>query len=262
MGVAYYMTKEVIAGCCGFPCSRSKYYSLFKAVEIQQTFYKIPSAETLRRWRDEAPEGFRFTMKAWQAISHPPSSPTWRKAGIKVEAEKADRYGYLRPTKENFDAWEKTLEAAKILGADVIVIQTPASFGYNEENLRNVIEFFSSITPSPVKVAWEPRGTWNEHPDILQKIFDEYGIIHAVDILRRKPVSRSDTLYVRLHGLGGKEVNYRYKYTDNDLRKLSELIIDEMNNKALGYVFFNNVYMLQDALRAREVFKQYGINAL
>jgi len=89
---------RVRVGCCGFPVSRKRYYESFRVVEVQQTFYKLPSRETLERWRREAPPDFEFTVKAWQVVTHPPSSPTWRKAGLKPEPGKEDRYGFLRPT--------------------------------------------------------------------------------------------------------------------------------------------------------------------
>jgi len=48
-------------------------------VEVQQTFYQIPRIATGKRWREEAPPDFEFTMKAWQLITHEPSSPTYRR---------------------------------------------------------------------------------------------------------------------------------------------------------------------------------------
>ncbi|MET1127893.1 MAG: DUF72 domain-containing protein, partial [Thermoproteota archaeon] len=70
------MKCRVLSGCCGFPLSRKRYFERFNVVEVQQTFYDPPSADTLRRWREEAPKGFVFTVKAWQAVTHPSSSPT------------------------------------------------------------------------------------------------------------------------------------------------------------------------------------------
>lgn len=31
---------------CGFSCNRKDYFSQFKVIELQQTFYKIPKLET------------------------------------------------------------------------------------------------------------------------------------------------------------------------------------------------------------------------
>jgi uncharacterized protein YecE (DUF72 family) len=40
------------------------------AVEINNTFYRMPRAETLAAWRAEVPERFRFAIKAPQRITH------------------------------------------------------------------------------------------------------------------------------------------------------------------------------------------------
>lgn len=46
-------------GCCGFPRSHPVYFGQLRLVEIQQTFYKPPRAQTALRWREqEAPADF------------------------------------------------------------------------------------------------------------------------------------------------------------------------------------------------------------
>ncbi|MCS7369608.1 MAG: DUF72 domain-containing protein, partial [archaeon GBS-70-058] len=63
-----------------------------------------------------------------------------------------------------------------------------------------------------------------------------------------------DKLYFRLHGIGGGEVNYRYKYTDEDLSKLKDMIMDYNVQGAYEfYVMFNNVYMVEDALKFKSL---------
>jgi len=46
------------------------YAGQLPAVELNNTFYRIPSAKTLSTWRDQVPEAFRFAMKAPQRITH------------------------------------------------------------------------------------------------------------------------------------------------------------------------------------------------
>ena len=38
-------------------------------------FYKPPQVKTLEGWRAEMPEGFEFTLKAWQFITHEAQQP-------------------------------------------------------------------------------------------------------------------------------------------------------------------------------------------
>lgn len=84
-------------GCCGFSRGMKDYLNQFKLVEVQQTFYKIPKLETALRWRAEASPNFEFTLKASQLITHPPTTPTYRKAGIKIPPHAVEHYGFLDP---------------------------------------------------------------------------------------------------------------------------------------------------------------------
>ena len=46
------------------------YAEHFSAVEIDSTFYRIPSARTVEQWRARTPEGFIFAAKVPQIITH------------------------------------------------------------------------------------------------------------------------------------------------------------------------------------------------
>ena len=101
-------------GCCGFPVKRDIYYRSFPVAEVQQTFYQLPLITTGRRWREEAPPNFEFTMKAWQLITHEPSSPTYRRLRMTIPEEKKRDYGFFKGTEEVDEAWSKTAEFAEI----------------------------------------------------------------------------------------------------------------------------------------------------
>ena len=246
----------VKVGCCGFAIrgGMKAYYARFKLVEVQRTFYKLPRVSTVRKWRSQAPEDFEFTVKCWQAITHPPTSPTWRKAGIKVPEDKKDRYGFLRPTEENFEAWEKTAEVCRALGARICVVQCPPSFRFTGENVENVRAFFGSINRHGLTIAWEPRADWREHLDVVRALCEELDLIYVTDVLRHGPLVVGPVFYTRLHGLAPREFDYRYKYTEGDLRRLAEVITGlEDEGVEEAYVLFNNVYMAEDAQKFMEI---------
>jgi uncharacterized protein YecE (DUF72 family) len=46
------------------------YASQFPAVELNNTFYRLPRPEMIANWKSQVPENFRFTMKASQGITH------------------------------------------------------------------------------------------------------------------------------------------------------------------------------------------------
>ena len=228
---------SVKVGCCGFPVSMEEYFKMFEVVEVQKTFYKPPKPETAKRWRELAGEDFEFTVKAFQVITHPPSSPTYRKARLSV-----DDAGFFKPIKAVFDGWEKTREIARILRARIVVFQTPRLFRECEENIRNIKEFFSSIEREFI-FCWEPRG-WSR--DAVRKVCERLELVHVVDPFVEESVYGS-IAYYRLHGY-----NYRHKYGDDELGWLA----GRVRGKGTCYVMFNNVHMLDDAERFVRILKE------
>lgn len=225
-------------GCCGFPGGRRAYYRRFSLAEVQQTFYKLPRRETLEAWRQEAPGGFEFAIKAWQVVTHPGSSPTYRRAGIQVPPEKADRYGLFRPTEEVWQGWLKTLEAARALRARVILFQCPARLTPEREHKENLRRFFRAIQREGFLLAWEPRGSWEEA--IIKGLCDELGLVHCADPFEGEPVTGAPW-YFRLHG----RPRYRHQYTDEELRWLAE----RWRGQDAYLLFNNSLHMQEDALR-------------
>ncbi len=47
-----------------------RYAELFNTVEIDSTFYRVPSARTVEQWKERTPEGFIFAAKVPQIITH------------------------------------------------------------------------------------------------------------------------------------------------------------------------------------------------
>jgi uncharacterized protein YecE (DUF72 family) len=231
-------------GCCGFQVSRQKYFRTFDVVEVQQTFYKPPSQSTLEKWRVEAPNDFEFIVKAWQLITHPPTSPTYRKAGISVDG----KAGYFIPSETVFDAWETTKVIAKVLESKIILFQTPYSFKDHESNIKNMQDFFNSLEREFI-FAWEPRG-WS--PEKIKLVCENLNLIHVTDPFASLPSVDSEIMYFRLHGKPPGKRMYKYTYTNEDFENLRRNI-DKFSIKEI-YCLFNNITMFQDAQRFREIF--------
>lgn len=247
------MTVKV--GCCGFAVrgGRKAYYRVFSLVEVQSTFYQLPRVETVRRWRTEAPEAFEFTLKAWQAITHPSSSPTWRRIKPRPPADRVSSYGYLKPTPENVEAWGMVSEIAKALRAEIVVVQCPPSFKATEENIVNVKRFFRVVDVEGLTVAWEPRhSSWSTQ--VVRDVCEEAGLVHVVDPFKSETATRDRSpVYFRLHGLGRRP--YIYKYTGEDLEKLYREYVAPLDEAGLDvYILWNNVHMAEDALRFKNLY--------
>ncbi len=227
---------KIKIGCCGFPESKERYFQEFTVVEIQQTFYQPPKLETLQKWRQLAPESFEFTLKAWQLITHLPSSPTYRRLTDTVPEVKKSVYGFFKPTDEVFAAWEQTLQCAIALKATKIIFQCPASFQQNDINIQNMGHFFQHIDRTGLALLWEPRGNWQN--ETIKSICENLNLVHCVDPFVN--LAQAGLFeYFRLHGIGG----YRYQYTHQDRERLVQFCQGEQQ----VYCMFNNVNMLQDA---------------
>ena len=236
--------KIIKVGCCGFPINKKEYYKKFDLVELQSTFYQLPAKiETVRKWREEAPKDFIFSLKAWQLITHPASSPTYKR--LKEKILKPENYGFFKPTKEVFEAWQRIKEVAKALAAKIIVFQSPASFKPIKENIENLRKFFKKEKNKTFIFAWEPRGKWEE--DLIKNLAKELNLVHCVDPFKQKSTFGKIN-YFRLHGKPG--YNLRYEYNEGDLKELLKFC-----DKKENYVLFNNLSMLKDALKFKFLIK-------
>ena len=227
-------------GLCGFTMSASEYFETFPVVEVQQTFYEPPAPRTLLRWREQSPEGFEFTMKAWQLITHRATSKTYRRLKTALTDEEKRDAGSFQLTPIVRRAWTITLECARVLRATSILLQCPASFRPTDENLANMRRFFAAIErPDGVRLMWEPRGdAWQD--DVILDLCRQLSLTHVVDPFVRNALTSSPT-YWRLHGLGNA---YR-SYTDDELRTLAARVPADGDT----YVMFNNIPRVGDARR-------------
>jgi len=234
---------RLLVGCCGWAEAQARYVEDFQTIELQSTFYQMPSAEVAKRWKALAPPEFRFCLKAWQLITHTPASPTYRRLKSKLSVEEGELYGSFRPTEQVWLAWERTREIADILDAQVIVFQCPKSFLPSRENVRNFSTFFHELERRGRTFAWEPRGEdWSE--ELVRDLCAENDLVHCVDPFQSEP-AYGKHLYWRLHGKAG----YHYRYTEEDLAELERKLQQHDVVDAQSYIMFNNVYSKDDALR-------------
>ena len=223
-------------GLCGWTINAADYFATFDTLEVQQTFYEPPSRETIARWRDQAPPGFIFTIKAWQVITHRSTSSTYRRLRSEVNR---DEVGGFQVNETTLRGWKVTRDCARLLRAKAILFQCPASFRATEENIANMRKFFGSIDRlDGVHFLWEPRGPWPD--EVLIDVCRELDLVHTVDPFLRDSVTPELT-YWRLHGVK----NHYHSYTDDELRSLAARV------PAAGetYVMFNNIPRVGDAKR-------------
>lgn len=241
-------SRRIVIGTSGFSASHEECFRNLDGVEVQKTFYSLPRRDTALRWRRLAPPGFVFTAKAWQVITHPPSSPTYRR----MPFPPPPGAGFFR-SPEAEAAWEKTLEILAALEAEVAVFQCPSSFTPTREHVEDMRAFFRKARRSGITLAWEPRGDWPWEE--VESLSLELGLVPVLDPFREKEVlswrekrGRERLFYFRLHGRGG----YRYRYSREEKENLRGLVLDLASSDRV-YCFFNNVYMWDDAREFREM---------
>jgi len=99
----------------------SFYASQFNTVEVDNTFYRIPNPQALLKWRQQTPEGFIFSLKFPQLITH------------------------IKMLKDCQRETSLFLERAKLLGQKLgpLLLQFPPSFG--KEQLPALSSFLRDL---------------------------------------------------------------------------------------------------------------------
>ena len=97
-----------------------RYSELFKTVEVNATFYRLPTEKTVQTWAEETPEDFRFAVKASRYMTHVYRLKEPKRGGTGLFFER------LEP-----------LRAAGKLGP--ILWQLPENFKRDDERLAGIL---------------------------------------------------------------------------------------------------------------------------
>lgn len=151
------------------------YAQQFRTVEINNTFYRMPSASLLQTWADEVPDDFRFVLKAPQRITHVQQL---------IDADEA--IGYL-------------LDVAGTLGERLgaLLFQLPPRL---KKDLAR-LDAFLALLPPPTRAAFEFRhASWfdDEVFELLRAHRAALCIADAEEALDVPWVATSDWGYLRL----------------------------------------------------------------
>ncbi len=214
----------ITVGCAGFPVPATRYFREFMFVEVQETYMSIPGSGTVRRWRREAPEGFRFAL-----------------LGPREIGQEGFRDGKVIET-----ALKSIGAIADELDAKTAVFVGPPEFSPNKANKAVLREFLMNVKARFERVVFEPAQGWD--PDECDEIAAEAGALSSRDPLVAG-ISKRDVAYYRLHGPAG----HKSRYEDPAIEKLSEIARTAKHSDAT-YVF-TNVDMFADAKRFKKAMK-------
>jgi uncharacterized protein YecE (DUF72 family) len=187
----------------------------FPTVEINATFYREPSAATVEGWRDQAPPGFVYAVKAHRFMTH-----------MKKLADCAD------PVRRFFGR-------ADLLGGRLgpILFQIAPQVPVEVERLAR----FAALLPSGHTHVLEFRDSrWftPEVHDFLARTNLAFCIHDAPDVACPDWVT-AKAVYYRFHGASGSPA-YAGNYDEAALQKTAEAITTRAAAGHDVYVYFNN----------------------
>lgn len=208
------------------------YASAFDTVELNTSFYHLPTAETFAKWRDQAPPGFRYAVKAPRFITH------------------------MKKLKECGEPVETFLSRARNLGESLgpILYQLPPRWAFDRERLLS----FLALLPNDLVHVFEFREpSWMEE-EVLA-LLDSHAVSYcAHDMQGMKAPRRAvgPVAYVRFHGGTGK---YSGRYQEEALLGWSDWLAGEARSGREIWAYFNNDIggaAIHDALTLRAMLAQ------
>ena len=223
---------SVFIGCAGWSISSAyaeghalpktgshleRYASALSMVEINSSFYHPHRPETYARWRDTTPAPFRFSVKIPKAITH-------ERKLIGIDDILDQFIGEVTRLEEK-------------LGC--LLLQLPPKLTFDRSAAGNFFNVLRERTS--VKVVCEPR-----HPSWFGADANELFITHGITrviadppivSVEHVPPSKSDTIYIRLHGSPDM---YRSPYSESYLGELGQWITQQLDAGLQVWCVFDN----------------------
>jgi uncharacterized protein YecE (DUF72 family) len=258
------------------PAKRLRYYARqFPLVEVDATYYALPSEQTSTAWADRTPAGFTFNVKAFSLFTQHPTRVSALPSDLRAAAQQAGKDPvYLRQVDPAVadQAWDRFLEAleplrqAGKLGA--ILLQFPQWFPISRASKEYILSCARRVAPRQVCVEFRNR-TWmtpENQQETLRFLADNELPYVSVDMPQGYPTSippvlaaTSSLAVLRLHGHSdkwtSKDIHERfgYRYSDGELGELAPRVRELAESAASTHVLFNNCYSDYAQVNARQL---------
>jgi uncharacterized protein YecE (DUF72 family) len=239
------------------------YAQHFAGVEVNSTYYGVPSRTVVRRWAEVTPAGFTFDVKLHQALSrHSAEVDTLPKA-LRDRVDTTPR-GRVRPSpaldrelgRRYLRAVQPLVDAGKLSS---FLLQLSPAFKPGAKDLDELADLLETLAPHPVAIEFRHRG-WlgrDQRERTFAWLADHGAAFVGVDAPEGKPptllpaidaVTDPRLAYLRAHGrnargwIKGRTVAERfgYRYSDKELREIerrAERLAEEADTVR---VMFNN----------------------
>jgi uncharacterized protein YecE (DUF72 family) len=192
------------------------YAGHFATVEINASFYREPARQTFEKWRDAAPDGFRFAVKAHRFLTH--------------------RKRLIDPA----DPLDRVVKGARRLGKHLgpVLYQLPPTFHRKEENSAR-LDAFLEILPADLDHVVEFRhDSWYTR-DTQQQLRRHNVALCWHDMGGKEVpfVVTAPLAYLRFHG---GEKKYAGNYPDEVLAEHARRIQHLAEKVDDVWIYFNN----------------------
>ncbi len=223
----------------------SLYTKLFDTVEVDSTFYAVPSVASIQNWVRRTPPSFRFALKFPRQATHDDALET-------------------RRSTETLDLF---VERVRPLGTRLgpVLLQFPDSFGPSR---RGVLDAFLDALPEDLQWSVEFRDPAWYQPAIWSDLVTR-GIAPALTDSPFVPIKTvldfaqgpaADFTYVRW--LGSREItDYSHLQVDRtkELARWSKALVPILERGADVYGYFNNHYAGHSPASARDFMARVGL---
>lgn len=208
------------------------YAEHFDTVEINNSFYRLPKAETFDAWREQAPPGFRYAVKANRFLTQ------------------------AKKLKDCQESLQRMMPPFRHLGNALgpVLYQLPPRFRLNLERL----EAFLQIAPGDVTNVFEFRDkSW--YTDEAFALLERYGAgfcAHDMPGLESPRLAVGPVAYLRFHGGQGK---YWGRYAERALLAAADWIAAQARQGRAVWAYFNNdidAAAIEDALTLKAMVAQ------
>ncbi|MFE9120690.1 DUF72 domain-containing protein [Streptomyces sp. NPDC007172] len=235
------------------------YAGQFPVVEVDSTYYGLPSTRNSLLWVDRTPEGFRFDVKAFSLLTGHPTRPEALPADLRPalarhrEPTGVDP-GLLTEVWNRYSAALEPLRAAGRLGT--LVFQFPRRFVPGKHAVEFLRRCRERAAGWPTAVEFRHPDWWREdHIDTTTALLAELDTTAVVvDMVRTLPdsvppvvrVTSPELALVRFHGrssawgTGTKEERFRYEYAPEELAEWVPRIREMTEQAREVHVLFNN----------------------
>lgn len=218
--------------------SRKRWYAhyaeRFPTVEINNTFYQLPSENSITTWHDQAPDLFRYAVKGSRYVTH-----------MKKLNDPEEGVGNVVAAAEGLKTY---------LG--IWLWQLPPNLHRDVERLERFLRALPGRWPHAIE--FRHASWWDEEVYAALRRHDVAFVWISDKQMPDEFPTTADHVYVRFHGLGGQDQRYRYDYNDTELQGWADRLRDVAEAGHDGWVYFNNDHDANAPRNARTLIDMLG----